>query len=116
MKMTQLSASKFWTEGYSSNVYLFYMYELNYVSVSKLWNTSDQLSSKLTIQVKEISNTGLTNTAIKRLVRVRESNFAGQAQNTPKNSKGQLKKKTAVLQNGRKNIARSCKSSNRLKI
>ena len=93
MKMTQLSASKFWTEGYSSNVYLFYMYELNYVSVSKLWNISDQLSSKLTIQVKEISNTGLTNTAIQRLVRVRESNFAGQAQNTPKNSKDNLKRK-----------------------
>ena len=38
MKMTQLYASKFWTEGYSSNV-SFYMYELNYVSVTKLWSS-----------------------------------------------------------------------------
>ena len=58
----------------------------------------------------------MSNTAIKRLVRVRDQFSPAERQIPAQNSKGQLKKTTAVLQNGRKNIERSWKSSNRLKI
>ena len=60
--------------------------------------------------------TGLSNTAIKRLVRVRDQFSPAERQIPAQNFKGQLKKTTAVLQNRRKNIERSWKSSNRLKI
>ena len=97
--------------------YLFYKYELNYVSITKLWNSSDHLiSSKLTIRVKNISNTGLPNTAVKGRACVRGSDFVGRAPIPAQNFKGQLKKTTAVLQNRREDIERSWKSFNRLKI
>ena len=51
--MTQLSGGNSRRKGTPA---MFYMYELNYVSVTKLWNTRDhdQLSSKLAIRVKDI--------------------------------------------------------------
>ena len=99
MKMTQISASKFWTEGYSDNfLILFVLYELHYVSIAKLWNSRDHLSSKLTIRVKNISNTGVTTTTVKRRACVRDRFSPAVCQFPPQNFKGKLKRDNCLFQ------------------